>query len=145
MGTLSAKEIENLIEHHPFHQEEYEASRYNRATGLYDIKETVPAHDNSIYDGTYSWMEIQEELEYGDKSVVVPGVGLLQLEHSFGGEGQGDQYYIVLSLTMEAGLQDDGFVRYFRKDGWYASHDGAYLDGSFYEVTPQQKTITVWE
>lgn len=58
---------------------------------------------------------------------------------SFGGEGEGDQYWMVISVS------DGETTRYFRRDGWYASYDGGYLDGDTYEVSPREKTITVYE
>lgn len=57
----------------------------------------------------------------------------------FGGEGEGDQYWMVISVS------DGETTRYFRRDGWYASYDGGYLDGDTYEVKPAEKTITVYE
>lgn len=58
---------------------------------------------------------------------------------SYGGEGEGDRYWMVISLS-------DGLTtRYFRRDGWYASYDGGYLDGETYEVKPKTKQITVFE
>lgn len=35
--------------------------------------------------------------------------------------------------------------QYFRKDGYYLSHDGSYWDGDLFEVHPTQKTVTVYE
>jgi hypothetical protein len=57
----------------------------------------------------------------------------------FGGEGEGDQYWVVISLS------DGETTRYFRRDGWYASYDGGTLDGDTYEVRPQEKTIVVYD
>lgn len=58
---------------------------------------------------------------------------------SYGGEGEGDQYWMVISVT-------DGITtRFLRRDGWYASYDGGYLDGETYEVTPVQKLVTFYE
>lgn len=71
--------------------------------------------------------------------VAVPDLGLVSLAETFGGEGQGDQYYIVLRIDMEEG------VRYFKVDGWYQSYAGGELDGPLFEVTPVEKTITVYE
>ena len=62
-----------------------------------------------------------------------------KLVASHGGEGEGDQYWMVISLS------DGTSTRFFRKDGWYASYDGGYLDGETYEVKPQEKVITVFE
>jgi hypothetical protein len=56
-----------------------------------------------------------------------------------GGEGQGDQYHMVIRLT-----QGD-VSRTFKMQGWYASHHGHEFDGPFTEVSKKKKTITVWE
>jgi hypothetical protein len=69
----------------------------------------------------------------------VTPIGVLTLVDSYGGEGQGDDYWMVLKLT-----QGD-VVRTFKMNGYHVSHDGSYYDGPFVEVTPKLKTITVWE
>lgn len=57
----------------------------------------------------------------------------------FGGEGEGDRYWMVISAS-------DGLTtRYFRRDGWYASYDGGHLDGDTYEVAPKTKTVVEYE
>jgi hypothetical protein len=40
----------------------------------------------------------------------------------FGGEGKGDQYWVVFSVTHN----DE--VSYFKINGWYASYDGVTID-----------------
>lgn len=62
-----------------------------------------------------------------------------KVEAQYGGEGEGDQYWMVISIS------DGNTTRYFRRDGWYASYDGGYLDGDTYEVSPKEKVITVYE
>ena len=57
----------------------------------------------------------------------------------YGGEGQGDQYWMVVSLS------DGETTRYFRKDGYYASYDGGTLDGETHEVFPAENTVVVYE
>jgi hypothetical protein len=54
---------------------------------------------------------------------------------SFGGEGMGEEIWVVVQVGDQ----------YFEKDGYYASHYGTDWDGSFTEVSPSQKTITVYE
>lgn len=56
-----------------------------------------------------------------------------------GGEGEGDQYWVVVSIS------DGVTTRYFRKDGWYASYDGGYLDGETLEVKPVEKVVVHYE
>ncbi len=58
-----------------------------------------------------------------------------KVEAQYGGEGMGDAYWVVVSLS------DGNTTRYFRKDGWYASYDGGSLDGDTFEVAPREKTI----
>lgn len=71
----------------------------------------------------------------------VEGFGHLQVIDTTGGEGQGDHAHIVFKLT-----EDDFTVRYYKVDGYYSSYDGVDWDGSdLYEVTPRERTITVYE
>lgn len=65
-------------------------------------------------------------------------IGIVKEVDEYGGEGQGDQYWKIYSVTQGE------TVRSFKLDGWYASYDGGYYD-EFYEVKPELKTITVWE
>lgn len=53
----------------------------------------------------------------------------------FGGEGQGEKLWVVVKI--------DG--KFYRKSGYYSSYDGSEWDGPFREVSPVQKTITVYE
>lgn len=66
-------------------------------------------------------------------------IGNVRLVDSFGGEGQGDDYYMILSI------QQGDVIRTFKMNGYHVSHDGSYYDGPFVEVKPRLKTITVWE
>ena len=55
-----------------------------------------------------------------------------------GGEGQGDDWFAVI-LFKEHGV-------YIKIEGFYSSDEGTNFDDSeFLEVTPKQKTITVYE
>lgn len=61
-----------------------------------------------------------------------------KLVAEYGGEGQGDEYWVVISVS------DGKTTRYFRKDGHYASYYGGELDGYTAEVQPKEKVITVY-
>jgi hypothetical protein len=96
-----------------------------------------------------NWQTNQEEdvsyetNEYRDKGWVgvdLPGFGRASLVSQHGGEGQGDDYHIVFTVTDDAGN-----VRTFKRNGYHASHDGSYLDGPTEEVKPVEKVVTVWE
>jgi hypothetical protein len=64
-----------------------------------------------------------------------------------GGEGGGEYVEIVVEVTPHVGgVQKFSMEsRFFEKLGSYYSHAGCDFDGSFTEVHPKQKTITVYE
>jgi hypothetical protein len=72
--------------------------------------------------------------------VTVPDLGRVRVAEQFGGEGQGDQYYMVFEVVF-----DDDTTRHFTINGWYASYDGGYYDGPLVEVKPVQKVVTFYE
>lgn len=64
-----------------------------------------------------------------------------------GGEGEGE-YVCVVVEVMQLSCQHDNewkTNRFFEKLGFYTSYDGVDMDGTFSEVFPKQKTITVYE
>jgi hypothetical protein len=89
----------------------------------------------SLEEASRAWMHIKYEAD----SASTPDGFTAKVEAQYGGEGQGDQYWVVISLS------DGETTRYFRKDGWYASYDGGELDGDTSEVKPQEKTIVVYQ
>lgn len=92
-------------------------------------------------DGTFYTVDMQEwtDIKYELNQPVKTPIGIFERVAEHGGMDQGSEYWVVISVT-----QDDGTVQYFRRDGYYASHDGGYLDGATIEVTPIEKTITVY-
>lgn len=94
-----------------------------------------------------TWDEWEEAIRYNSKSVPVPGLGNVSLAESFGGEGQGDQYYLVFRVEITPEQAGEGWMdlRYYRVDGYWASHDGGEYDGPFYEVQPVEKMVTFYE
>lgn len=91
------------------------------------IEETYKqVSDNNVWTD-FKWEEINE--------LDVPNFGKVEFEDSFGGEGQGDDYWVVVKL-------DD---RYFRVDGYYSSWDGGELDGELEEVVPKEVKKIEWE
>ncbi|MBF6085172.1 hypothetical protein IU485_27750 [Nocardia cyriacigeorgica] len=87
-----------------------------------------------------AWHLILEALESGEKKIDLPDIGTLHLAESFGGEGEGDRYWFAFSITDANGQQ-----RWFRRDGWYASHYGGEYEGPTTEVHPVQTIITVYQ
>lgn len=57
------------------------------------------------------------------------------VEESCGGEGMGDEFWLVLRVHLD----EDHLIR---KDGWYASYDGGYYDGDLNEVEAREVTRT---
>jgi hypothetical protein len=98
------------------------------------------ADDYDVEDGNFDEESCWKEVKYeaGSDPVTVDGF-TAKVEDQYGGEGQGEQHWVVISVS------DGETTRYFRKDGWYASYDGGYLDGDTSEVTPREKTIVVYE
>lgn len=95
----------------------------------------------SSYEDKYEdsgWHLWDEYVPFGDKlsePVEVERLGPVQLVSTYtGGEGGGEDAELIFKIGD----------RYFRKGGYYASHDGTYWDGDFSEVRPEPKTITVY-
>lgn len=106
-------------------------------TRLEDFFEEVnDSYDNdTIVEGPGSWQDIK----YGDGvPCEVPGLGTVKHVAEYGGEGQGDEYWVVFSVTSQ------DVTRHFKMSGGYASYYGGEFDGRLSEVSPKEKVITVW-
>jgi hypothetical protein len=79
------------------------------------------------------------ELGYTNNEEVEGVDGLISGVENVGGMGKGEYRHVVLKIEHE------GNVRHFKKVGCHVSHYGTTWDGPFTEVSPVQKTITVWE
>lgn len=62
----------------------------------------------------------------------------MNLEARYGGEGEGDDYWSVYSVTNG---EDTVYMRF---QGWYASYHGSEFTEWFF-VEPKEKTIVVFE
>ena len=78
--------------------------------------------------------------KYQDVNDVPSPLGVISYVADYGGEGQGDDYWVVVKIVAE-----DGSERFFRKDGWYQSYSGGELDGDTVEVKPTPKTVVFYE
>src|SRR5678816_3666798 len=67
-------------------------------------------------------VEPDEYGEYDDDDSEVEGLGLVTTVEQFGGEGQGDRAWVVVKVEFK-----NGTTRFFKKDGYHASHDGTCL------------------
>lgn len=75
-----------------------------------------------------------------DPAKIFPGIGKVSLVDRYGGEGKGEDYWLVLKVIGE-----DGSERFFKRTGWYASYGGSELDGPTEEVTPVERPTIFWE
>lgn len=90
--------------------------------------------------GYLDYSAISELNTWGDNgNGVETSLGTLKEIDSYGGEGKGEEYWKVFSLTQGAA------TRAFKLDGYYASYGNGGEYDEFYEVTPELKTITVWK
>lgn len=99
-----------------------------------DIQQALEEYfdrDDAEFDSFY-------EIKYGSGGHV-PGLGEVKYVDDYGGEGQGDDYWVVFSVTGH------DVTRHFRMEGWYQSYAGGEFDGDLKEVTPKEKVVTVWE
>lgn len=106
----------------------------------YTVKElnaAIKAWDTESNKSEGGWGTLAEELEWGEGSVHLPEIGTVEKVTGHGGEGEGDSYWIIVSVTDAAGVK-----RLFRRDGWYASYQGGYYDGDTEEVEAFEKTVT---
>lgn len=94
----------------------------------------VPVSELTNLDNQHIWQNLKSEGNEGSRDN-----WSAKVEAEYGGQGDGDQYWMVIAVS------DSETTRYFRKDGWYASYDGGYLDGETYEVTPQERTVVFYE
>lgn len=96
---------------------------------------TLDEDDEKYFDDNADVESIWGELKYdwGSEVKKLNDAGIT-LAASYGGEGQGDEYWVVAKYNGQ----------YFRKSGWYASYSGAELDGDCEEVVPREVAVTEW-
>ena len=74
-----------------------------------------------------------------DEVIEVDGLKIYTKDQ-FGGEGQGDSYWAVLSV-----IDKNGEETFWKIPGWYQSHAGSELEfENIYQVVEKEKVITVW-
>lgn len=74
------------------------------------------------------------------ESIKINDIYSLTIADSFGGEGQGDQYWFVFSVDK------DGVAESFWKvPGWYQSYNGGeYEFNGVHEVESREVVVTKW-
>lgn len=123
---LNAKTFTNLLGRALWDSSEQWTKKWREKQGeVYEIR-PYPGYE-------VSWTEA-EEIDHTIDGYRLEGVD------SGGGMDEGSNAYVVVKVT-----HPDGTVQHFRKDGYYASHDGYYWDGDLYEVKPVDKVVTFYE
>jgi hypothetical protein len=94
--------------------------------------------ENPVDDeGNVNWDAVGEAL-YGTKEWHTADYSV-KLEDEFGGEGKGDEYYYVWSITTKDGTQ------YFKVDAYYSSWNGTHWDDAeLTEVEPVEVVKREW-
>lgn len=103
---------------------------------LYEIFGQADQKNN---DNEYkSWREVHEKLGISKEKDKFNYFGLGKWEevYQFGGEGQGDDYYVVLYFP--------DYNKYIRADAWYASYHGVDDWQDWYLVKPEEEVIIVY-
>jgi hypothetical protein len=86
-------------------------------------------------DGTVEWNDVH----YSDVGTEInTPLGTVKIVQTEGGsEGDGEHAHLVIQVERSG--------QFFRKDGYYQSYDGLYLDGELREVHETTKTVKVYE
>lgn len=104
---------------------------------LTDLVELNGGEDNGrnlpdqLSEVLYSWS--------GKSEAKQPDGFTVAKEDSYGGEGQGEQYWAVYSITKTSGERV-----YVRFDGFYESYNGHEWHSGFEVVTPKEVMKTEW-
>lgn len=124
--TYTIEQLDEAIGDGKWSNADREGDEYYEEGGWGDLTEAI-----------YVWRSRKDEPA---PSVTIPGIGVVTQVEQFGGEGQGDDYWIVVRIVSE-----DGSERFFKRCGWYASYNGGYYEGPTLAVKPAEKTIIVWD
>lgn len=97
------------------------------------------------------WYELDEEYyDENDGKIKTMSINIVEeinklgyvikSEDGYGGEGRGDNYWGVFSLTK------DNHTVYIKLDGYYASYNGSTVDYHDWNiVVPATKTVKMWK
>jgi hypothetical protein len=129
--------IARLATHTEVLVSESRLSQLSEQAMLQAIEESFNAQIDEDED-EFHFNNLYEHLSWKDKVFILESTGwYLQMVEDFGGEGHGDQYWFVFTVT------DGETTRHVKVDGWYASYSGGEYD-EWFEVKPEQKMVTVW-
>lgn len=115
---------------------------YEADPDWYDDEDGAPTYVVSYGSDNVHWGEV-EEIFYSWKDPIVKVVegSEVRLVEQVGGEGEGENYYLVFEVR-----NPDGTVQFFRVDGYYASYEGTSWDGAaLREVKAVVRPVTFYE
>src|SRR2546426_1106570 len=98
-----------------------------------DTEEVAEQIDGDVWGAFYDSLSTKEDVERFNwaNAPVLPSGPAYKVE-DFGGEGQGDQRYVVFSVSDQ----------FFKVEGYYASWDGTtWEDTTPFEVKPTEVTV----
>jgi hypothetical protein len=99
--------------------------------GSYKRKVTVEEFDRETVRN-----HIAENFYDGEDTIELPGLGLAKLVDSYGGEGQGDEWWRVFEIDGE----------HYKADHYYSSYDTEpwHTDCTIFPVVGREKVVTEW-
>jgi hypothetical protein len=92
-------------------------------------------NEEDYFEG--AWRNCREDLEWssGENGIALPS-GKATFVKSFGGEGKGEEYWILFKVGEEL----------FKVDGYYSSWDGVSWDNAeLYKVAPVEVTVIEYQ
>jgi hypothetical protein len=118
------------------------------------LKEGVKLNFNSLYHDLEEYESKNDCIESTlpnllEQTFASYGAGLrkqpegfkIALEEQFGGEGKGENYWLVFSVVSTA-TNEIVFIRF---NGWYSSDDGLHFEETGFElVEPRQVSVRQW-
>lgn len=87
------------------------------------------ANDAFFYERVYAYSNVELTEAFANTNIQFSEVD------QYGGEGQGDDYWIVYKFSR------DDEVEYLQFDGWYSSYNGAEFNKRFW-VKPKEVVVT---
>lgn len=97
-----------------------------------EIVEMLVEHQQENHS-KFKWYDIADNYFENDN----PNLDV-KFEDSYGGEGQGDQYWSVYKVINRSNSNDFRLIKF---DGYYSSYNGHEWSDYFF-VTPTQVTVT---
>lgn len=99
------------------------------------LKSPLPKSNRNYSDTVFEALRDESDVSLED------GRGLKHIMTKGGGEGDGEEYFIVFALVINAEIQS-----YWKIPGWYQSYQGGELTvEDTFEVRPVQRTVTFYE